>query len=63
MKLAQGNSDSLVGMRKRCASRRSAVITVEQFRVRFGDEQQCGEQSSRQRRADRFKCARWGGPG
>lgn len=57
------NSVSLVGMKKRSTSRRSAIMTVEQFRVRFGDERQCGEQLSRQRWFNGFKCPRCGGPG
>ena len=36
-------------------------MTVQQFRASFGDEQQCGEQLSRQRWPDGFKCPRCGG--
>jgi hypothetical protein len=37
-------------------------MTVREFRLRFGDERQCGEQLSRQRWPDVFACPRCGGP-
>jgi transposase-like protein len=38
------------------------MMTVQQFRASFGDEQQCGEQLSRQRWPEGFQCPRCGGP-
>ncbi len=38
------------------------MMTVQQFRASFGEEQQCGEQLSRQRWAEGFTCPRCGGP-
>lgn len=38
------------------------MMTVQQFRALFGDEQQCGEQLSRQRWPEGFACPRCGGP-
>lgn len=38
------------------------MMTVQQFRRLFGDEQQCGEQLSRQRWPEGFICPRCGGP-
>ena len=37
-------------------------MTVGEFRARFGDEQQCGQQLSRQRWPEGFSCPRCGGP-
>jgi hypothetical protein len=38
------------------------MLTVQEFRAQFGDEQQCGEQLSRQRWPEGFVCPRSGGP-
>src|ERR1039457_4315085 len=38
------------------------MLTVLEFQTQFGDEQQCGEQLSRQRWPEGFSCARCGGP-
>jgi predicted RNA-binding Zn-ribbon protein involved in translation (DUF1610 family) len=38
------------------------MMTVQQFRASFGDEQQCGEQLSRQRWPAGFTCPRCGEP-
>jgi len=37
------------------------MLTVQQFRALFGDEQKCGEQLSLQRWPEGFKCPRCGG--
>jgi transposase-like protein len=49
-------------MAKRSTTKRDGMMTVQQFRASFGNEQQCGEQLSRQRWPEGFKCPRCGGP-
>ena len=49
-------------MKKRSTSKRGRMMTVREFRASFGDEQHCGEQLSRQRWPEGFKCPRCGGP-
>jgi transposase-like protein len=61
--LAQANRQRYyIVMAKNSTSKRGQMMTVRQFRAWFGDEQQCGEQLSRQRWPDGFKCPRCGGP-
>ena len=49
-------------MKKRSTNKRGRMMTVQQFRASFWDEQKCGEQLSRQRWPEGFKCPRCGGP-
>src|SRR5258708_6167237 len=49
-------------MQKRSKGKRGQMLTVQEFRASFGEEQQCGEQLSRQRWPDGFGCPRCGGP-
>ena len=49
-------------MTKRNTGRGGRIMTVREFGARFGDEQQCGEQLSRQRWPEGFCCPRCGGP-
>jgi transposase-like protein len=48
-------------MKKRSNKKRGGMMTVGEFRVSFSDEQQCGEQLSRQRWPSGFACPRCGG--
>ena len=49
-------------MAKRSTTKRGRMMTVQQFRASFGDEQKCGEQLSQQRWPEGFQCPRCGGP-
>jgi hypothetical protein len=49
-------------MKKSGSKSRTKMLTVQEFRAQFGDEQQCGEQLSRQRWPEGFVCPRSGGP-
>jgi hypothetical protein len=49
-------------MKKSGSKSRTKMLTVQELRAQFGDEQQCGEQLSRQRWPEVFVCPRCGGP-
>lgn len=48
-------------MKNRAKRSGKQMLTVQQFRASFGEEQQCGEQLSRQRWPEGFACPRCGG--
>jgi transposase-like protein len=49
-------------MKKPGSKSGTKMLTVLEFQTQFGDEQQCGEQLSRQRWPEGFSCPRCGGP-
>jgi transposase-like protein len=49
-------------MKKSGSKSGTKMLTVLEFQTQFGDEQQCGEQLSRQRWPEGFSCPRCGGP-
>src|ERR1017187_3846671 len=49
-------------MKKPGSKSGTKMLTVLEFQTQFGDEQQCGEQLSRQRWPEGFACPRCGGP-
>ena len=49
-------------MKKPGSKSGTKMLTVLEFQTQFGDEQQCGDQLSRQRWPEGFSCPRCGGP-
>ncbi|HME31823.1 MAG TPA: transposase, partial [Terriglobales bacterium] len=48
-------------MKKPSRLKRKSIMTVSEFRSRFGDEVQCGEHLTAQRWPNGFVCPRCGG--